>query len=197
MQTVPGIGEFQTKMKIHVLSSTLFNLCLHGVKNSSRWLGVAGSGWNMVWSSTSLKSRGGRSCRWGWRWCVVGGSSTSRPTTSLVLQLPNIARHVVLSLYTKKCFKKIWSCDCYSQLNFREGSRYQIGWIFGKNPNRLRPPPPIFGKLWCKFFIIDVVAYMQGGMRALFKVPKIYNNFFWTKNDALPFGTFPKIRPIW
>ena len=73
---------------------------------SSRWLRVASSGWDMIWSSTSLKSRGGRSCRWGWRWCVVGGSSTSRPTTSLVLQLPNIARHVVLSLYTKKCFKK-------------------------------------------------------------------------------------------
>ena len=28
------------------------------------------------------------------------------------------------------------------------------------------PPPLIFGKLCCKFFIMDMVAYMQGGMRA-------------------------------
>ena len=28
------------------------------------------------------------------------------------------------------------------------------------------PPHLIFGKLCCKFFIMDMVAYMQGGMRA-------------------------------
>ena len=28
------------------------------------------------------------------------------------------------------------------------------------------PPPLIFGKLCCKFFIMDMVAYMQGCMRA-------------------------------
>ena len=28
------------------------------------------------------------------------------------------------------------------------------------------PPPLIFGKLYCKFFIMDMVAYLQGGMRA-------------------------------
>ena len=28
------------------------------------------------------------------------------------------------------------------------------------------PPPLIFGKLYCKFFITDMVAYMQGGMMA-------------------------------
>ena len=48
----------------------------------------------------------------------------------------------------------------------REGSRYQIGCIFWKNPSGLWPPPLIFGKWCCKFFIMDMVAYMQGGMRA-------------------------------
>ena len=28
------------------------------------------------------------------------------------------------------------------------------------------PPPPIFGKLCCKFFIMDMVEYIQGGTRA-------------------------------
>ena len=36
----------------------------------------------------------------------------------------------------------------------REGSGYQIGWIFGKIPNDLWPlPPPLTsGKLYCNFF---------------------------------------------
>ena len=40
----------------------------------------------------------------------------------------------------------------------REGSGYQIGWIFGKIPNGLRPPPSplIFGNLCCKFFMTDM-----------------------------------------
>ena len=48
----------------------------------------------------------------------------------------------------------------------REGSLCQIGWIFGKIPNSLRPSPLIFEKLCCNFFTIDLVAYMQGGMLA-------------------------------
>ena len=30
----------------------------------------------------------------------------------------------------------------------------------------LNPPPLIFGKLCCKFFMTDMVAYMRGGMMA-------------------------------
>ena len=37
---------------------------------------------------------------------------------------------------------------------------------FWKNSKRPLTPPLIFGKLCCKFFIMDMVAYMQGGMRA-------------------------------
>ena len=44
----------------------------------------------------------------------------------------------------------------------REGSGYRIRWI--KIPKGLWPPPLIFGKLCCKFFMTDMVAYMQGGM---------------------------------
>ena len=40
----------------------------------------------------------------------------------------------------------------------REGSGYQIGWIFGKIPNSFRPLPLIFGKLYCKFYMTDMVA---------------------------------------
>ena len=46
-----------------------------------------------------------------------------------------------------------------------EGWLRQIGWIFGKIPNGLRPLL-ILGKLCCKFFIMDMVKYMQGGTRA-------------------------------
>ena len=46
-----------------------------------------------------------------------------------------------------------------------EGSRYQIGWIFLKNSKRhLTPRPLIFGKLYCNFFIMNMVAFMQGGI---------------------------------
>ena len=33
--------------------------------------------------------------------------------------------------------------------------------------------------------------------KALFKVPKICIIDFWIENDPPPFGTFPKIHPIW
>ena len=44
-------------------------------------------------------------------------------------------------------------------VKLREGSRYQIG----KNSKRPSAsiPPLIFGKLCCKFFLIDVVAYIR------------------------------------
>ena len=48
----------------------------------------------------------------------------------------------------------------------REGSRYQIGWIFGKIPKSLRSPPLVFVKLCCNFFMTDMVAFMRGGMMA-------------------------------
>ena len=42
---------------------------------------------------------------------------------------------------------------CLVPAIIREGSGYQIGWIFGKIPNGLRPPFfLIFGKLFCNFF---------------------------------------------
>ena len=53
---------------------------------------------------------------------------------------------------------------------FREGWRNQIRWIFGKIPNGLWPPPLIFGKLYCKFFIMDIVAFMQGGIGQIVSV---------------------------
>ena len=46
----------------------------------------------------------------------------------------------------------------------REGSRYQMGWIFGKIPNSLWPPPPHFWKIILPIFVMDMVAFMQGGI---------------------------------
>ena len=36
--------------------------------------------------------------------------------------------------------------------HLREADPFQNGWIFGKVPNGLWPPPLTFGKLCCKFF---------------------------------------------
>ena len=52
---------------------------------------------------------------------------------------------------------------------FREGSGYQIGWIFVKIPNGLHPPllpTRHFRKIMLQFFMTDMVAYMPGGMMA-------------------------------
>ena len=109
----------------------------------------------------------------------------------------------------------------------REGSGYQIRWFFGKIPNGLWPPPLIFGKLYCKFFIMNMVAFMQGGIGHIVSVnintivektypePWSYSSFYqFHAQKALfkvpkicninfwienppPFGTFSKIHPIW
>ena len=54
--------------------------------------------------------------------------------------------------------------DNILQVSIRERSRYQIGWFFEeKNLNSFWPPPPLnFGKLCCNFFMMDMVAFMQG-----------------------------------
>ena len=45
---------------------------------------------------------------------------------------------------------------------FWEGSRYQIGWIFGKIPNGLWPPPLIFGKSCFNFFYNGYARRYEG-----------------------------------
>ena len=46
----------------------------------------------------------------------------------------------------------------------REGSGYQIGWIFGKIPNGLRPLS--FSEIMLQFFMTDMVAHLPAGMMA-------------------------------
>ena len=42
------------------------------------------------------------------------------------------------------------------------------------------------------------ILYQFHDKKALFTVPKICNMNFWIENDpSPPFGTFPKIHPIW
>ena len=60
--------------------------------------------------------------------------------------------------------KQVWFI--VNSLGRVRDSGYQKGWIFGKFTNGLWLPPLIFGKLCCKYFIMDMVAYMQGSMRA-------------------------------
>ena len=43
--------------------------------------------------------------------------------------------------------------ESWRMANISEGWRYQIGWIFGKIPNSLRPSRLIFGKWYCNFFM--------------------------------------------
>ena len=80
-----------------------------------------------------------------------------------------LARNILIhKLKTFSYLQIIWihklKTVSYSQIILREGSRCQIGWIFGKIPNSLWPPPLIFGKLYWKSFITDMVAFMQGGI---------------------------------
>ena len=75
----------------------------------------------------------------------------------------------------------------------RDGWPYQNGWIFGKIPNGLWPPPPplISGKSYCVFF----PEFMT---EEPFIMAKICNINFWIGNDPPPpFGTFPKKHPFW
>ena len=41
------------------------------------------------------------------------------------------------------------------------------------------------------------ILYQFHDQKALFKVPKICNINFWIETAPPPFGTFPKIHPIW
>jgi len=55
----------------------------------------------------------------------------------------------------------------YVLLRIREEFSYQIGWIFGRRKtNGLWPFPPHFRKVILQFFLIDMVAYVQGAVMA-------------------------------
>ena len=45
-----------------------------------------------------------------------------------------------------------------------EGSRYQIGWIFLKFQTAFGPLSPHFWKIILQIFIMNMVAFMQGGI---------------------------------
>ena len=52
-------------------------------------------------------------------------------------------------------------------LVIRKGYGYQIWWFFGKIPNSLLPPsPPSVLENYIAIFLMDMVVYIQGGMRA-------------------------------
>ena len=52
--------------------------------------------------------------------------------------------------------------------SFRDGWRHQNGWIFGKVPNGICPPPLIFGKSYCGFR--DKSAYVHYGGTVVYYV---------------------------
>ena len=88
---------------------------------------------------------------------------------------------------------------------FRRGSRYQIGWIFGKNPNMPSSKCVLFWFFSIQFLkkknipwtLILLCLCQFHAQKALFKVPKICIIDFWIENAPPPFGTFSKIHPIW
>ena len=67
-------------------------------------------------------------------------------------------------LILKEALVNYWECCCKPWL--REGSRYQIVWIFGKIPNGVWPPPLSFWKI----FIMYIVAFMQGSIGQILSV---------------------------
>ena len=58
---------------------------------------------------------------------------------------------------------KVSAMTANCEFCLREGSHYQIGWIFWKTPNGLWPPPH-FWKFLLQIFIKDIVSFMQGGI---------------------------------
>ena len=111
--------------------------------------------------------------------------------------------------------------------SLREASPLQNGWIFGKVPNGLWPPPIIFGKLCCGFrdknaWFRDKSAYVHYGGTVIYYMiifPMrciLYNSTTWVLVEkmflifmlkigldwkwpppSLPLGTFLKIHPFW
>ena len=77
------------------------------------------------------------------------------------------------------CQKKIILFD----ICIRGDYLYQIWWIFGKLPNGLCPPHPIFGKKCCAFV-------REIGARSAFPLPKKRNIIFWIGNDPPPIRKF-------
>ena len=90
--------------------------------------------------------------------------------------------------------------ESWRMANISEGWRYQIGWIFGKIPNSLRPSRLIFGKWYCNFLWHDygsIYARRYDGWI-------VWNTCTWFPEigtilrgrGQLLFGTFRKIHPI-
>ena len=79
----------------------------------------------------------------------------------------------------------------HTNLLVREGWRYQIGWIFGKNSNSLQPPPH-FQK---------IVSQILDLYKGIFPGPqKNWNIIFRKWGGGVVEGHlefFPKIHPIW
>ena len=60
------------------------------------------------------------------------------------------------------------SCFVHASLKGRVRLPNQMN--FRKNSKRPSTPPLIFGKLCCKFFIMDMVAFMRGGIGQIVSV---------------------------
>ena len=71
----------------------------------------------------------------------------------------------------------------HTPLPLRKGFGYQIGWFFGKIPNILWPPPSFFEN-YIAFFIMDMVAFMQGGTGQIVLV-NISLTRFWLHSDYI------------
>ena len=86
----------------------------------------------------------------------------------------------------------------------REEWLYQIGWIFGKIPNGLRPPPPLifrkFLNMWSRFWNVTRQQSLKANVerwkiRDVEVSPSTWFNHFQSRIEFGE-GTFPKIHPI-
>ena len=102
----------------------------------------------------------------------------------------------ILTFRSKTKNKSFWR-------GLREGSGYQIGWIFREIPNGLRSPPSlIFGKLCCIFYDRYGCIYARryewpDSMKCMHMISRDRDHSEGWGWGQLPFGTFPKIHPIW
>ena len=129
-------------------------------------------------------------------WGILAMSPHNCPMLP-VLSTWNIAL-VVQDIGKTKLGFTFWS---FPKLPFREGWRYQMGWIFGKIPNSPRPPPHFRKMFQIVYDIYDCIYARRYDGQIVWNActwfPEIGTTLRGGGGGQLPFGTFPKIYPIW
>ena len=100
--------------------------------------------------------------------CLTLKTLTSLELNSTKRFEQNIFSFGIILYTTIKITGKFWSLQVFMAIMLK-------GWVTLPNQMNFKekvltafdPPPLIFGKLYCKYFMIDMVAYLWRGMMAI------------------------------